>query len=92
MGETKGLQKHNTSCTESTQFITEQAIEAQPKRQFLAEPIQKHNTSLRQKCATCVLQNLEPAEVKLVIDAWPDLPDAMKAGIVAMVRACKREP
>jgi hypothetical protein len=28
-----------------------------------------------------------PSELKAIIDAWPDLPEALQAGIVAMVRA-----
>jgi hypothetical protein len=31
------------------------------------------------------------ADLRGVIDAWPDLPEAVKAGIVAMVRASNRE-
>ncbi|MDD4890077.1 MAG: hypothetical protein PHU85_09110 [Phycisphaerae bacterium] len=27
------------------------------------------------------------ADLRTLIDAWPNLPDALKAGIVAMVRA-----
>jgi hypothetical protein len=28
-------------------------------------------------------------DLAVVVDAWPDLPEAMKAGIVAMVRAVR---
>lgn len=30
-------------------------------------------------------------DLAAVIDAWPDLPDAVRAGIVAMVRAATEE-
>jgi len=29
-------------------------------------------------------------ELSAIVDAWPSLPEAVKAGIVAMVDACKR--
>ncbi|WP_255376943.1 hypothetical protein [Planctomyces sp. SH-PL62] len=34
----------------------------------------------------------EPADAALaaVVDAWPDLPEAIRAAILAMVGACKR--
>ena len=34
--------------------------------------------------------NLSP-DLKAVVDAWPSLPDAIRAGIVAMIRAAKGE-
>jgi len=30
-----------------------------------------------------------PYDLQTIIDHWPDLPDAVKAGIVAMVRASR---
>ena len=34
----------------------------------------------------------EPLDTDLavIVDAWPSLPDAVKAGILAMVRACNK--
>jgi hypothetical protein len=35
-------------------------------------------------------QNLPP-DLRLIVEAWPKLPKAVRAGIVAMVRAAKGE-
>jgi hypothetical protein len=39
-------------------------------------------------------QRAEPgdADLAVVVDAWPGLPEALKAGIVATVRAAKGTP
>ena len=46
---------------------------------------------LRPKCVQSVLADSPgealPHDLRAVVDAWPDLPDAVKAGIVAMIRA-----
>jgi hypothetical protein len=31
------------------------------------------------------------SELIVVIESWPDLPEPIRAGIVAMVRACRGE-
>ena len=35
--------------------------------------------------------NIPDADLTMIIDAWPGLPDAIKAGILAMVRAANDE-
>jgi hypothetical protein len=40
--------------------------------------------------ARCVaLLGRNSPELALVVEAWPDLPDAVRAGILAMVRAAR---
>ena len=46
----------------------------------------KHCTKCGFHCTKPALVNL-PAELLVVFDAWNTLPDAIRAGIVAMVRA-----
>jgi hypothetical protein len=41
------------------------------------------------KIAVCLLDAAFPLELASVIDAWPTLPEALKSGIVAMVKAAK---
>ena len=53
-------------------------------------PEHEKYTSLHSECATCVQQNL-PDELREVIDAWGGLPEAVRVGIVAMVRASREE-
>ncbi len=42
----------------------------------------------RRVLAICLEQ--EDPELRAVVKAWPDLPEAVRAGIVAMVKAAKR--
>ena len=48
-----------------------------------------NDISLHEKCVTCVHQTeaVFPDDLREVIDAWGYLPDAIKTGIMAMVRA-----
>ena len=60
---------------------------------------QPRNTSLQKKCALCVHKDLPEftrasrvdmsvfLELNQVIQAWPSLPDPVKKGIMAMVKA-----
>ncbi len=49
---------------------------------------QQNNTILHPKCVTCVQQNV-PDDLREVMGAWEHLPEAVKAGIVAMVKAAR---
>jgi hypothetical protein len=40
-------------------------------------------------CDRGALPEALPADLTAVIDAWPDLPEALRAGIVAMVKAAR---
>ena len=44
--------------------------------------------SVHDKSATCVPRPL-PADLWAIVEAWESLPDAMKAGMEAMVRAAR---
>jgi len=37
------------------------------------------------------IRSHDDPDLAAVVDAWPDLPEAVKAGIVAMVKASARE-
>jgi hypothetical protein len=39
------------------------------------------------KCAACGDTPLTDADLRSVIDAWPDLPEAIRVGILSMVRS-----
>ena len=45
----------------------------------------QNDTLLHEKCVICVSDL--PIDIREVIDAWDSLPEAVKAGVVAMVKA-----
>ena len=55
-----------------------------------ALPEHPHDISLHQKCALCVPHSL-PDDLCMVVAAWESLPDAVKTGILAMVKAVPRQ-
>jgi len=52
-----------------------------------ALPVSDSKTDLLFACCTCHFT--QDNDLTLVVDAWPALPTAIRAGIVAMVRAAK---
>jgi hypothetical protein len=50
--------------------------------------IHSDNTFLHEKCARSV--HALPEDLALVVDAWDHLPEAVKAGILAMVNAARQ--
>lgn len=85
----------DTSDTEATQIRTKSRhINALPdsasptpgQKPTLSE--HQNNTSLHQKCATCVPHPL-PDDLRPVVDAWDSLPAAVKAGILAMIQTAR---
>ena len=52
-------------------------------------PKHEKDTSLHAECVTCVQQNLSD-DLREVIDTWEHIPDAVKVGILAMIRAAKQ--
>jgi len=51
-----------------------------------AIPEHQHDISLHSKCALCVPHPL-PEALRVVVAAWERLPEAVKTGILAMVKA-----
>jgi hypothetical protein len=49
----------------------------------------QNDTVLREKCVICVSDLA--GDLREIIDAWENLPKAVKAGIVAMVNAARQE-
>jgi hypothetical protein len=51
------------------------------------------DTSIHSECATCVQRHRPtlPHDLTEVVDAWGNLPDAVKAGILAMVNATRQK-
>ena len=87
----------NTSGAETVQIPTNTSqinalTDSTPAHheQELTLPKHEKYTSLHAECATCVQQNV-PDELREVMDAWGGLPEAVRVGIVAMVRASREE-
>jgi hypothetical protein len=54
-----------------------------PEQQF-AHPEHAKSTSEQKKYAVCMQQL--PPNLRIIVEAWEDLPPAVRAGILAMVR------
>ena len=65
-----------------------------------ADPKQPKGTFLHEKCALCVHlktgqkptetpSSTVPCNIAEVLSAWPNLPEAIKAGVLALVRAAR---
>ncbi len=105
--ELRGIEPQDLTSRESNIYTTESAqvrantkpINALPdsassaEKQIQTPPEHGKNTSLHEKCATCVHQGetLFPNDLREVIEAWAYLPDAFKAGILAMVKTTRQE-
>ena len=48
----------------------------------------ENNAILHAKCVTCVQQNV-PDDLREVVEVWAHLPEAIRTGIVAMVKAAQ---
>jgi hypothetical protein len=58
------------------------------RKDLLREDIASHQQSL---VPTARPQSAElPSDLAIVVAAWSDLPDAIRAGIVAMIEGCRR--
>jgi hypothetical protein len=75
---------HNNELQDSTDLTL--------KHKSTQSEHEKDNT-LHQKCALCVHQNQSNSldDLTKVIDAWDDLPEVVKTGILAMVDATQSE-
>ena len=76
----------------SPMLLSDGNLEVLPERQIALPihtlPIHQYDIAVHDTCATCVPHPL-PADLRIIVDAWASLPDAMKAGMVAMVRAAR---
>lgn len=81
----------NRANTKQINALTDSAPSAE--KQIQTPPEHSKNTSLHEKCVTCVHQGetLYPDDLREVIEVWEHMPDAVKAGIIAMVRASRQE-
>jgi len=88
-------QKPNKSTTEHTQILELSGTCAKGgsgrKNRSDTSFGQRCDSSLRSECAICVSQPDVPPELKCVADAWPDIPEPIRAAIVAMVRSVTGE-
>ena len=100
--ENRGFEPEGLTSSESNTYATEpeqnradtKQINALPdsapstEKQNQTPPEHGKNTFLHPKCVTCVHQGetLLPDDLRELIDAWGHLPDAIKIGIMAMVR------
>jgi hypothetical protein len=87
----------DTDTTEPVQTHTEtQQINTLANSALAAEkqtfPEHPNDISLHEKCVTCVHQAdaFTPDDLGEVIAAWEHIPAAVRAGIVAMVRASRQ--
>ncbi|OGP57595.1 MAG: hypothetical protein A2V67_09215 [Deltaproteobacteria bacterium RBG_13_61_14] len=98
-------QKHSNSDTETPQNRDKSSPCPDPAKACLCKsatlPEHKKHTLLHEKCATSVQQNLDPDLAQLASApehvqreawglAWPELPVAVRDGIVRMVKAARK--
>jgi hypothetical protein len=92
--------KTNTSETQITQtHENSQQINTLPEamlstpQQNPTVPAYQKDTSMHSKGVTCVQQHRPtfPGDLAEVVDGWEKLPDAVKAGILAMVNATRQK-
>jgi hypothetical protein len=78
----------DTSGTERAQVEDTQQVDSGQGGQSGDSPGHSEDTLGDSACCACVAQpeKLAP-DLKELVDAWPRLPEAVRAGILAMVRA-----
>ena len=85
-------QNGDKSATESAQDPTESRACAESAHRTADNtatlPRQLDDRSAHQKCAVLLPDpDALPADLAAVVDAWPTLPEPIKAGVLAMVKA-----
>ncbi len=80
--------KRNTADTQAPQKLTLVGPSCFSAEQNPYTSERRNDTSLHEKCVICVSDL--PDDIRQVIDAWDSLPEAVKAGVVAMVKAVRQ--
>ena len=90
--QSEGTADSDTSSTEAKQNsanpLQKKKIEnpaQHPKKQILAHPEQKSDTTMQQKYVPCMYEN-PPEDLAEVVDAWDRLSAQDKARILAVIR------
>ena len=87
------LHKDNKNATEIIQSIaitdTYENSQNTDSEQKLAVSEHCSDTFLHQKCALCVPKNL-PADLKKLINKWPDLPENIRASIKLLAESATK--
>ncbi len=86
---TEALHNHNKTSTIPCKTRHLQREEIPQKNKTLTLPEHKKDSSLHLKCAVCVHFENVPLDLKLVIDAWSELPGAIRNAIMAMIQTLK---
>ena len=82
-------QKNDTEDTQALQSQTVVGSSIFPSEQNQNTRKHQNDTNLHEKCVICVSEF--PDDLKLVMESWGDLPDAVRVGIVAMVEAARKK-
>ena len=84
------MQKPHTDATTSVQDVAESGAPddagARGGDKSTTPSAQSQGTVLRPEYAQCRTKAL-PSDLARVVKAWPELPEAIKAGVLAMVKA-----
>ena len=77
-------------CQNQRKSLTQKGVTCPPTEgaedSLPTTPEQVSDTSLRKKCALCVRDFQLPADLARVMEAWPDLPQHIRAAILALVK------
>ena len=74
----KALHNHDRNSTIHCESRHLQIEEIPAKNKTLTLPEYKNDSSLQKKCAVCVHFESAPLDLKLIVNAWSDLPKALR--------------
>jgi hypothetical protein len=88
---TTSEQPPNKNTTKLLQHLTLKEVTNFQIEQKQTDSQQNHDTNLHKKCATGVHQNnispeSLPADLAMVIERWPNLPQHVKVAIMALIQ------
>jgi len=85
----------DNQCQKETFFVESQALTANPeeekgtsgeRNESAKVPTDDRGSTTRERCSN-KLSNKPDPDLTFIVDAWPDLPEAVRSSIMMLVRA-----